>query len=50
VEHTLQFVRTGEGGSLLTGDDFYEHFLAHITANADGTVTVEDMQFNSTCK
>jgi hypothetical protein len=45
-----QFIRTGEDGSLITGDDFYEHILAHITANANGTVTVEDVTFESTCK
>src|SRR5438094_1351807 len=50
VEHTLQFVRSGEDGSLLMDDDFYEHFLAHITANANGTVTVQDLTFNATCK
>jgi hypothetical protein len=50
VEHTVQFIRSGEDGSLMTGDDFYEHFLAHITANANGTVTVQDLTVNSTCK
>jgi hypothetical protein len=50
VEHTLQFVRSGEDGSLVMDDDFYEHFLAHITANANGTVTVQDVTFNATCK
>jgi hypothetical protein len=50
MEHTLQFVRTGEDGALLTGDDFYEHLLAHITANANGTVTVQDVTLNATCK
>jgi len=50
VEHTVQFIRSGEDGALLTGDDFYEHFLAHITANANGTVTVNDFAVNSTCK
>jgi hypothetical protein len=50
VEHTLQFVRSGEDRSLLMDDDFYEHFLAHITANANGTVTVQDVTVNATCK
>jgi hypothetical protein len=50
VEHTLQFVRSGEDGSLLMDDDFYEHFLAHITANANGTVTVQDLTVDTTCK
>jgi hypothetical protein len=47
---TAQFVRSGEDGSLITDDDFYEHFFAHITANANGTVTVQDVTFESTCK
>jgi hypothetical protein len=50
VEHTFQLVRSGEDGSLLMGDDFYEHFRAHITANANGTVTVQDVTLNATCK
>jgi hypothetical protein len=50
VEHTLQFVRSGEDGSLLMDDDFYEHFLAHATANANGTVTVQDITISTTCK
>ena len=50
VEHTLQFVRSGEGGTLFPDDDFYEHFVAHITANANGTVTVEDVTTDTRCK
>ena len=50
MEHTFQLVRSGEDGSLLMGDDFYEHFRAHITANANGTVTVQDLTINATCK
>jgi hypothetical protein len=50
VEHTLQFVRSREDGSLVMDDDFYEHFLAHITANANGIVTVQDVTLDATCK
>src|SRR5919204_528340 len=42
LEHTVQFIRQGEDGTLFPGDDFYEHFLFHTTANANGTVTVDD--------
>lgn len=49
VEHTLQFVRSGEGGTLIPDDDFYEHFLAHITANANGVVTVQDIDIDTRC-
>jgi hypothetical protein len=50
VEHTFQLVRSGEDGSLLMDDDFYEYFRAHITANANETVTVQDVTLNATCK
>jgi hypothetical protein len=36
---TAHFVRVGEDGTLILGDDFYEYFRAHITANANGMVT-----------
>jgi hypothetical protein len=36
---TAHFVRVGEDGTLVLGDDFYEYFRAHITANANGMVT-----------
>jgi hypothetical protein len=38
---TAHFVRVGEDGSLVLGDDFYEYFRTHITANANGVVTAE---------
>jgi hypothetical protein len=50
VEHTVQFVRSGEDGTLFPDDDFYEHFLAHITANANGTVTVQDVTTDTRCR
>jgi hypothetical protein len=49
-ESLIQFVRLGEDGSFVLGDDFYEHFLAHITANANGTVTVQDLTIDTRCK
>jgi hypothetical protein len=33
---TVHFVRLGEDGTLILGDDFYESVKAHITANAAG--------------
>jgi hypothetical protein len=50
VEHTVQFIRSGEDGTLFPDDDFFEHFLAHITANANGTVTVEDIETDTRCR
>jgi hypothetical protein len=49
-EQTLQFVRTGEGGTVFPDDDFYLHVLAHITANANYTVTVEDVDTDTRCR
>jgi hypothetical protein len=50
VEQTFQLVRSGEFGTLLTGDDFYFHYLAHITANANGDITVQDINTDMRCK
>jgi hypothetical protein len=36
---TAHFVRVGEDGSFVLGDDFYEYLRTHITANANGVVT-----------
>jgi hypothetical protein len=44
------FVRVGEDGSYVLGDDFYEHFLAHVTVNADGVVTVDDLTVDARCQ
>jgi hypothetical protein len=50
VEQTFQLVRSGEDGTLLQGDDFYFHYLAHITANANGDITVQDINTDMRCK
>jgi hypothetical protein len=50
LEWTVQFVRQGEDGSLIMGDDFYEHILAHVTVNANGIVTVDDFSDDQRCK
>jgi len=49
-EQMLQFVRAGEDGTYLVGDDFYMHFLAHATVNANGVVTVQDVTLNARCQ
>jgi hypothetical protein len=33
------YVRVGEDGTLILGDDFYEYLRTHITANSNGMVT-----------
>jgi hypothetical protein len=50
LEWTAQFIRQGEDGGLITGDDYFEHFLAHVTVNANGLVTVDDFTFDNYCK
>jgi hypothetical protein len=50
VEHTVQFIRSGEDGTLFPDDDFFEHFLTHITANANGVITVQDVETDSRCR
>jgi hypothetical protein len=36
---TAHFIRVGEDGSFILGDDFYEYLRTHVTANANGEVT-----------
>jgi hypothetical protein len=43
---TAHFVRVGEDGTLIVGDDFYEYLRAHITANANGDVTAFSVRTN----
>jgi hypothetical protein len=45
---TVHYVRVGEDGSFVLGDDFYEYLRAHITANANGLVTAFDVRTNPT--
>ncbi len=50
LEWIVQFVRVGEDGiSFIGGDDFFEHFLAHATVNANGVVTVDDLTNDTRC-
>jgi hypothetical protein len=43
---TLHFIRVGEDGTLILGDDFYEYLRTHITANANGDVTAFSVRTN----
>jgi hypothetical protein len=36
---TAHFIRVGEDGSFILGDDFYEKFQTHITTNDQGMIT-----------
>ena len=50
LESLAQFIRAGEDATLLPGDDFFEHFLAHATVNANGIVTVDDLTSDTRCR
>ena len=41
---TAHYVRLGEDGTFVLGDDFYEYFRSHITANANGMITALDVR------
>jgi hypothetical protein len=41
-----QYVRRGESGTFVDGDDFYLAFRMHITVNANGTVTAQRLESN----
>ncbi|SRR5712691_843593 len=43
---TVHFIRVGEDGTFIAGDDFYEFLRTHITANANGMVTAFDVRTN----
>jgi hypothetical protein len=41
---TAHYIRVGEDGTYVLGDDFYEYIRAHITTNANGMVTAFDIR------
>jgi hypothetical protein len=49
-EQMVQFVRQGDDGTYITGDDFYVHVLVRVRVNANGTATVEDMGGDTRCQ
>lgn len=50
IESMIQFVRQGNDGTYITGDDFYEHVLIRVRVNSNGTVTVEDVGGDTRCQ
>lgn len=50
MESMVQFVRQGDDGTYITGDDFYEHILVLVRVNANGTATVEDVKGDTRCQ
>ena len=49
-ELTAHFVRQGDDGGFVSGDDFYERLFTHITANANGDVTALKVDAETTCR
>jgi hypothetical protein len=49
-ESIVQFVRQGDDGTYITGDDFYEHVLFRVRVNANGTATVDDVSGDTRCQ
>jgi hypothetical protein len=45
-----QFIRQGEDGTFVMGDDFFLRFKFHLTVNANGDVTASFSDFTITCK
>jgi hypothetical protein len=43
---TVHYVRQGDDGTLILGDDFYEYVKAHITADSIGNVTSSYVRTN----
>jgi hypothetical protein len=43
---TVHYIRVGEDGMFILGDDFYEYLRTHITANANGMVTASKVSTN----
>ncbi len=41
---TAHFIRVGEDGTFILGDDFYEFFRAHITVNNSGMITAFNVE------
>jgi hypothetical protein len=50
VELDEQFIRLGEDGTFVLGDDFYEHIIAHVTVNANSVITVNNFTVQARCK
>jgi hypothetical protein len=49
-EEMLQFVRPGDDGTYITGDDFYLHVLVRVRVSANGTPTVEGASGDVRCQ
>ncbi len=49
-EFTEHFIRQGEDGTFIMGDDFYARVRDQLTINANGVVTVDNSEFTITCK
>ena len=50
VEEMAQFIRQGEDGSLVTGDDFYFRVSSHYTYNGNGDLTASFSDMTTECR
>jgi hypothetical protein len=44
---TAHYIRQGEDGTFVLGDDFYQYIKSHITANDAGVITSFDVDMNT---
>jgi hypothetical protein len=49
-ERTHNLTRLGEDGSFVSGDDLRVHVIAHMTVNANGTVTANKTDTDIECR
>ena len=49
-EEMVQLIRQGEDGSFVLGDDFYIRSKLHFTVNANGQMTVDNLETTFTCR
>ena len=47
---TVNYVRVGEDGTIIGGDDFHLHFRIHTTVNANGVPTVDRFTIEEFCR
>ena len=49
-EEHVSYIRQGEDGTYLVGDDLYHHVLVHMTVNANGDITVDKVVMDFECR
>ncbi len=49
-EEMVQFIRQGDDGTYITGDDFYFHILFRVRIDANGVTHVDDVSGDTRCQ